>query len=71
MANTDRRNIWIDVVARDRGVYRTMHYVDDNGGMRVTKQLCNWNDTEDAIIEALDAGIDVEEIADRMLGAIS
>ncbi|MFX0202035.1 MAG: hypothetical protein ACFFCW_38475 [Candidatus Hodarchaeota archaeon] len=65
------RNHWLDGVIRDQGTYRTVSINDDDEGTVVIKSPCIANDMEDALIEALDAGMTAEEIADIQLGAIS
>lgn len=65
------KNHWLDMKIRDKGTYRTTHYFDDDKGPVVHKSNCNSEDMEDALIEALDAGLSAEEIADIQLGAIS
>ena len=65
------KNDWLDRVIRDQGTYRYTHHFTDDDTPIVEKSLCNSNDYEDALIEALDAGMDAEEIADILLGSIS
>jgi hypothetical protein len=68
------RNHWLDGLARNRGTYRkrAVKELGDEVHTDVAlKSICNSNDMEDALIEALDAGLTAEEIADIQLGAIS
>lgn len=65
------KNLWIDEVVRDQGTYRYTWHMDDERGPVVTRSNCNQNDYEDALIDALDAGMDAEEIADALLGSTS
>lgn len=66
------KNNWLDMKIRDkRGTYRKTFYFDDDKGPVVHDAICAPNDMEDALIEALDAGLSAEEIADIQLGAIS
>lgn len=69
------RNLWVDEVVRDRGTYRirpVKDLGDDPHCDYALKSTCNDpNEYEDALIEALDAGMDSDEIADILLGSIS
>lgn len=68
------KNHWVDETTRDRGAYRKKA-VRDIGDKPHTdhalRSFCNNNDMEDALIEALDAGLTAEEITDIQLGSIS
>lgn len=64
------KNHWYDQIGRDRGAYRNRVEYDDSCNLVGTKQLViDKDETEDALIEALDAGLTPEEIADIMLGS--
>ncbi len=68
------KNHWVDQALRDNGTYRikpTTGLGDEVHTDRALRGLCNNNDMEDALIDALDAGLSAEEIADIQLGAIS
>lgn len=66
------RNLWIDEAVRNRGCFRKLTVRDMNLERVYTDaQFCNDPfEYEDALIEALDAGLTAEEISDILMGAI-
>lgn len=64
---------WEDAINRDSGCYRTVvTRLSDGEACVYTKvPLIQYDEMEDAIIAALDAGMTAEEIADIQLGCCS
>jgi hypothetical protein len=63
----------LDVILRDSGAYRTVvKRSNSDDSLRTEKSILIDADAfENALIEALDAGLTAEEIADIQLGSIS
>jgi hypothetical protein len=68
-----KKNDFIDWIVRDEGCYGNAvqrdHYGEDPSIRKLP--VSGKNDMEDALIEALDAGLTAEEIANIQLGATS